>query len=313
MPTINKKYIWLGFIGVSLVSVVYLSLNLRTQNETPKTIVPVITVTPPLIQPPKEVKVNIIEIDPSLNWPETKDLASYQASISSVDLVATAQKMADSLNISKKSNTPPVWSDSEYTRYINIDNENGVIKYQIDGYAKPDLYTGKNPTTLPQAVLAAQTFVKGFPIWKDFKLDESSLHYTAGETTLASVSFYPTFNGFLLSYDNQIQAPLTIEVGQKNTVVVVTYIPKNLNVSSSPTEAELVTKEEALQKITSGQILPMNLRDYKLTTENSKQINRIVVDKVVLEYRVISSQGKAYPFYRIMGQGVFYLVPAIKL
>lgn len=313
MPTINKKYIWLGFIGVSLVSVIYLSLNLRTQNETLKTIIPVVSVTPPLIQPPKEVKVGSIEIDPSLIWPETKDLASYQATIGSVDLIATAQKMADVLKVSRKSNTPPAWSDNEYTRYMTIDSENGIIKYQIDGYAKPELYAGKNLTTLPQAAVAAQTFVKNFSIWSEYKLDTSSIHYTSGETSLASVSFYPLFKDYFLSFDNQVQAPLIIEVGQKNTVVVVTYIPKNLNVSSIPIEALLVSKEEALQKITSGQILPMDLRDYKLTTENTKQINRIVVDKVVLEYRVISSQGKAYPFYRIMGQGVFYLVPAIRI
>lgn len=313
MKTINKKYIWLGFIGISLVSVVYLGLNLRTQNEKTKTTIPVIFTTPQVVQPKKEILVGSVEIDPSLKWPEATNLAIYEASISSVDLLASAQKIAEGLNISLKSITPPVWGDNNFTRYLNIDSENGTIKYQVDGYSKPELYSGKNTPTLSGSMVAAQTFVRNFPAWSGYKLDETSVHFTSGEINLVSVSFYPVFNDFLLTYDNQVSAPLVVEVGQKNTVVVATFIPKQIVVSSSPIEAVLVSKEEALQKITSGQVLPMDLRDYKLTTENTKQINRIVIDKVVLEYRVVSSQGKAFPFYRIMGQGAFYLVPAVKL
>ena len=79
------------------------------------------------------------------------------------------------------------------------------------------------------------------------------------------------------------------------------------------TEAILLSKDEVLQKISSGEILPMDLKNYELTTQNSKQIDRAVIDRAVLEYRVISSQNKAVPFYRITGQGVLYLIPAIKL
>lgn len=313
MKIINKKFVWLAFIGTSLVSIIYLGMNLRTENEKPKTTIPVISITPPMIQPQKEIKVNTVEIDPSLKWPEIKSLAVYEASVSSLDLLAAAQKISEGLNLSRKSISPPVWGDSNFTRYLTIDYENGTIKYQVDGYSKPELYSGKNPPTLSSSMVAAQTFIRNFPAWSGYRLDETSVHFTSGETNLVSVSFYPTFKDFLLTYDNQTSAPLVVEVGQKNTVVIATFIPKQIVISNSPIETVLASQEEVLQNITSGQISPIDLIDYKPTTENKKQIGRIVINKVVLEYRVVSSQNKVFPFYRLSGQGAFYLVPAIKL
>jgi len=128
----NKKFIWLVFIGLSLVSVIYLGLNLRTKNQKQKPENPTVSATPQTIQVKKEITVENFEIDPKLKWPEVKDLNTYEASVSSVDMLAAAQKLAEGLNISRKSNTPPVWSDKDYTRYLNIDPENLLLKYQID-------------------------------------------------------------------------------------------------------------------------------------------------------------------------------------
>jgi hypothetical protein len=235
-------------------------------------------------------------------------------------MLAVAQKLAEGLNISRKSNTPPVWSDKDYTRYLNIDPENLLLKYQIDGYARPELYTGKNKPTLSAATVAAQTFVRIFPVWKDYLVDESSVHFTAGEAVLASVSFYPTFKNVPLSYDNQVTPPLTVLIGQKNTVVSFTYLPKQIVLSTSPQEAAMADKEDILQQLSTGKILPVDAQSYELKSQEISSVSRVVLEKAVFEYRVVKSQNKAVPFYRLTAtankngsvERFYYLVPAIK-
>lgn len=268
---------------------------------------------------------------PQLVAPEVpKEFSIFSASTQPVSLVNISSQLARQFNI-PASKTVGVWSNDSTGEFLSISSDATILVYNISSYVRPDLYSGAARPQLEAATQAAKDFIGSIESLKSLPLEVGSVGFLRQDSEdLSPVSesaaeiikftFVQRINGISVFVADQTKVPVTVWVGQKNTVVKFEATSPVVQYAQNATLALSVSFSDAVEQVKQGSATIIDIQGEAALQQDLTKLTKLALNSVVLEYRLNRSSGQLLPYYKFLATmtnnagtiTVYLLVPASK-
>jgi len=329
----RHKFI-LGLFLLSLISVVYLTTQLKKTPNTPVQPASDNIPLPTTNSQYQKYPLQKISYSPNIVFPDIPTtLSSHKAEEIPLSLNSLAQKISEFYKLPQNKNAPDIWNTETGYQYVLLDRLNQIVTYQLDSNQKPEFFTGNKNPSVNESIQSATQFLEKLGILSNYSTSPQDTKFFLFGTShiepidqrggnLVEINFTPKLNSLPIYKDSFYHPAVSILVGQNNTVVKAQISPLNISVSEPIRDYYLLNKDELLINLNSfpPQIIeaPINiLISYKL-----EKYPEITINETSLEYRYNSVSKKLTPYYRLVGtfitndkqkHSATFITPAVKI